>query len=59
MRGVIHGLPEPGELLVDFISGAILIAQGPVLRDAVPGVIREIVGERELRRGIEFLARDL
>ena len=59
MGSVVHRLSQPGKLLVDFKPAAILIAQGPVLPNAVPRVVGKIVGERELRRRIEFLARDL
>ena len=59
MGSFVHRLSQSGKLLVDFKSAAILVAQGPMLRNAVPRVVGEIVGERELRRRIEFLARDL
>ena len=40
-------------------AGAALVAKGPVLGDAVPGVVREVVGECHLLRRVEDLTREV
>ena len=52
---VIHGLPKGGELFVHAVAGSTLVAEGTVLRNAVPGIKRKDAGKCDLLRRIELL----
>ena len=50
-------MPEFRNLLVRDLAGSVNAAQGPVVRQAVPGVIGHIVAELHRRCSVEILLR--